>query len=441
MNTVCDDCGLPYESAQEAIDCCRKPRIGSLFSGYGGLDLAAEAFFDATTAWHVEFDKAPSKILEARWPGVPNYGDITAVDWAQVEPVDILTGGFPCQDLSLAGRRQGMRPGTRSGLWADFVKAIDVLNPAVVVIENVRGLLSGCAESDLGLCEGCVGDREHRPVLRALGRVLGDLADLGFDAEWSGIRASDVGAPHGRFRVFVVAYRRDAGHAGWDVAGSVGDLGTGAVPVTALFRAPAAAEAEGGRRNPDREVATMRLSDQVLEEQGRGILLPTPAAMNPNDEEDLDNWLERRARVKESKQNGNGFGTPLGVAVRLLPSPRASEGEKGGPNMRGSKGDLMLSSAVTQQAIEWGQYAPAVHRWEAITRAAPAPTLADGRDGNHRLNAAFAEWMMGLPAGWVTDVGLSRREALKACGNGVVPQQAYAALEGMWSRVAESVPA
>ena len=190
-------------------------KIGSLFSGVGGLDLAVEAFFGADTAWHCEFDPEPSKVLAARWPGVPNHRDVTAVDRSSVEPVDILCGGFPCQDLSLAGRRAGMRPGTRSGLWADFLHAIDVLKPKVVVIENVRGLISGCAESasdsEMGQCPRCVdpdGGASHSPNVRALGRVLGDLSDLGFDAEWHGLLASSVGAPHGRFRVFVLAYAR-----------------------------------------------------------------------------------------------------------------------------------------------------------------------------------------------------------------------------------------
>jgi DNA (cytosine-5)-methyltransferase 1 len=77
-------------------------RIGSLFSGYGGLDIAAAQLFGATVAWHVEYDTAPSKILAHHWPDVPNYGDITTVDWSAVEPIDILTGGSPCQDLSAA---------------------------------------------------------------------------------------------------------------------------------------------------------------------------------------------------------------------------------------------------------------------------------------------------------------------------------------------------
>ena len=117
-------------------------KVGSLFSGYGGLDLAIQSLWpDAHPAWFVEFDKHPSAILARHWPNVPNYGDITAVDWAAVEPVDILTGGFPCQDLSVAGKRAGLRPGTRSGLWAHMAYAIDQLRPALVVAENVRGLL------------------------------------------------------------------------------------------------------------------------------------------------------------------------------------------------------------------------------------------------------------------------------------------------------------
>ena len=181
-------------------------KVGSLFSGYGGLDLAIQSLWpDAHPAWFVEFDKHPSAILARHWPNVPNYGDITAVDWAAVEPVDILTGGFPCQDLSVAGKRAGLRPGTRSGLWAHMAYAIDQLRPALVVAENVRGLLSADAHSDLERDCWCVGDTRESH-LRALGAVLGDLADLGYDAKWTSVRAADAGAPHGRFRVFVIAY-------------------------------------------------------------------------------------------------------------------------------------------------------------------------------------------------------------------------------------------
>lgn len=157
--------------------------------------------------WQCEFEEAPSKVLEHRFPGVPNFGDVTKIDWASVEPVDILTGGFPCQDVSLAGKRRGMRDGTRSGLWSEMLKAIEVLQPQKVVIENVRGLLSAGADSGMEQCSWCVGDESGQHALRALGAVLGDLADQGYDAEWESVRASDVGAPHGRFRVFILATR------------------------------------------------------------------------------------------------------------------------------------------------------------------------------------------------------------------------------------------
>lgn len=184
-------------------------KIGSLFSGYGGLDLAVSEIFDADVSWHCEWEDAPSAILEKHWPNVPNYRDVTKVDWTTVEPVDILTGGFPCQDLSQAGGRAGLTNGTRSGLWSEMAKAIDVIRPRLVVIENVRGFLSTKAHSELEHCGWCMGETGNgKPNLRALGSVLGDLASLGYDAEWTSVFASDAGAPHRRQRVFVLAYPR-----------------------------------------------------------------------------------------------------------------------------------------------------------------------------------------------------------------------------------------
>jgi len=182
-------------------------KIGSLFSGYGGLDLAVEKMFNAETAWHCEWEDAPSQILASHWD-VPNYRDVSKVDFREVEQVDILTGGFPCQDLSLAGKRAGLQPGTRSGLWSEFARAIETIKPKYVVIENVRGLVSATATNpDLEHCPLCMGEAtDGKPVMRALGGVLGNLADLGYDAKWTGIRAADAGAPHNRYRIFILAY-------------------------------------------------------------------------------------------------------------------------------------------------------------------------------------------------------------------------------------------
>ncbi len=185
-----------------------KLKVGSLFSGYGGLDLATTKVFDAEVVWHCEWEKAPSAVLDAQWPGVPNFHDVSKVDFTQVEPVDILTGGFPCQDLSVAGKRKGLTEGTRSNLWFEFHRAIVELQPKFVVIENVRGLLSGKANSELE--PGSVGleYKEGKPFLRAMGAVAGSLADIGYDCRWTTVRASDAGAPHRRERVFILAYPR-----------------------------------------------------------------------------------------------------------------------------------------------------------------------------------------------------------------------------------------
>jgi len=96
----------------------RRVRVGSLFSGYGGLDLAVEEVFDAKTVWFSEINEHVARVFAHHWPDAPNLGDITTIDWGQVEPVDVLCGGFPCQDVSTVGKRAGLAPGTRSGLWA-----------------------------------------------------------------------------------------------------------------------------------------------------------------------------------------------------------------------------------------------------------------------------------------------------------------------------------
>lgn len=123
----------------------RPLRVGSLFSGYGGLDLAVEYALDAETIWFSENNEHVSRIFAHHWPDAPNLGDITTINWNDVPTVDVLCGGFPCQDVSTVGKRAGLAPGTRSGLWSHMAEAIDALQPQLVVIENVRGLLSSPA--------------------------------------------------------------------------------------------------------------------------------------------------------------------------------------------------------------------------------------------------------------------------------------------------------
>jgi DNA (cytosine-5)-methyltransferase 1 len=171
--------------------------VGSLFSGAGLMDYGlACAGFDH--AWFCESDPYCRRILERRWPGVPVYEDVRTLE--APERVDVLAGGFPCQDLSNAGRRAGIT-GERSGLWAHFARLIGELRPRYVLVENVPALL-----------------------VRGMGRVLGDLAALRYDAEWDCVPAAAFGAPHLRARIFILAYpsggRRpnDGLQEGWDSA-------------------------------------------------------------------------------------------------------------------------------------------------------------------------------------------------------------------------------
>lgn len=398
-------------------------KIGSLFSGYGGLcELAAAPLLGGDVVWHSDIDSAASRILAHHWPETPNLGDITAVDWQAVEPVDVLTGGFPCQDLSHAGRRLGLRPGTRSGLWSHMAYAISQLRPSLVIVENVRGLLSAPAHSDLEPCPWCMGDDEG-VALRALGAVLGDLAGLGYDARWHGLRAADAGAPHGRFRVFVVAYPR---RGRWD----------GRAPDA--LRCPVGRDAVAGRGESARLLPTPRATDGVEggpNQRGSSgdlmlpsavTLLPTPAVNDMGEGKTVEAWDEWTAKMQAAHGNGNGHGKSLAIeAQRLLPTPTAMDSRASGG---ATDSDITLTDAAVRRADRWGIYADAIARWEYLTRPAPAPTQPS-RKGTPHLSPAFSEWLMGLPEGHVTGVpGLSRNDMLRALGNGVVPQQAVLAL-------------
>ena len=177
--------------------------VGDLFSGIGGFSLAAE-WMGWRTAWFSEIDPFASRVLAHHWPDVPNLGDITAIDFTTVEPVDVLTAGFPCQPHSLAGKRQGSND--ERDLFDEIIRAAGVLRPRYIVLENVPGLFT----SDAG---------------RFFGRVLGAVAALGYDASWRVLSAADVGAPHRRERVWIVAHATGARLQGRERSGTAGTPG------------------------------------------------------------------------------------------------------------------------------------------------------------------------------------------------------------------------
>lgn len=182
--------------------------VGSLFSGVGLMDLGLEwAGFECK--WQVEKDDYARQVLTRHWPDVPQYRDVRfflgSKRWRRARgawEVDLLCGGFPCQPVSLAGRRRGQED--ERWLWPEFARVIRLLRPRFVLVENVPGLL-----------------------VRGMGDVLGDLSALGYDAEWDSLPASAFGAPHLRWRVFLVAYTSSPGwpgRIGWRQQQSQGSI-------------------------------------------------------------------------------------------------------------------------------------------------------------------------------------------------------------------------
>lgn len=171
-----------------------KLKVLDLFSGIGGFSLGLERTGGFETVAFCEIEEFPRKVLKKHWPEVPCYEDVTKLTGDILRndgiAVDVITGGFPCQDISTAGRQAGIGEGTRSGLWSEIIRLIGELSPRYIIVENVANLLSGPSEKRGGW----------------FGRVLGDLAECGYDAEWENIPASALGACHRRERVWLVAY-------------------------------------------------------------------------------------------------------------------------------------------------------------------------------------------------------------------------------------------
>lgn len=157
--------------------------VGSLFSGIGGIDLGLERA-GMVVIWQAEIDPYASRVLAEHWPDVPNLGDVTTIDWSTVERPDLICGGFPCQPVSYGGLQQA--EADHRWLWPEFARCLRALRPRWVLIENVPGLLTAASGG-------------------AAQAVLGTLSEYGYDAEWASIPAAAVGAPHLRYRVFIIA--------------------------------------------------------------------------------------------------------------------------------------------------------------------------------------------------------------------------------------------
>lgn len=306
--------------------------IGSLFSGVGGLELGLERAGLGPVLWQVEIDPFCRQVLAKHWPNAKRYTDVKEIN-ANAQKVDIICGGFPCQDVSNAGKRAGL-DGERSGLWSEYARIVRELRPRFVVVENVSALLA-----------------------RGVERVLGDLAACGYDAEWDCVPASAIGAPHQRDRLFILA---------WHVSD---------------------AERDRGGLEPERGGAQQA-------ERWHANIAHVRAELADRDERRREG--ERLAR-RESGHEG---------APRHEPDGRGGEALANADRERRLEGRAESSLRERRpDAGELGAWPPGpddMHAWGGV------PALAQ---------PSFCRLADGVPAGLVR----SRRGALKAYGNAVVP--------------------
>ena len=451
-------------------------RVGSLFTGYGGLDLAV----GGDLAWYAEIEPAACQVLAHHYPGVPNLGDITAINWAEVEPVDVITGGYPCQPFSHAGNRKGKND--ERHLWPYVLTAIRAIRPSYAILENVSGHIT------LGFAD-----------------VLADLAEIGWSCEWGTFRASDVGAPHRRERIFIIAGNPDndgqfaaergrslrEGQASWRPheaeiirefarrsdsltahASESGLQGHG-LGGTSRARASEPSASNTHVAHSSRGAGGKGQGWGVSEsERATGLATHTGApAPDP-----LDNGLQHASERMDTRQGQSatarhstpttntsgerhGRGERPAIMERVGSTAESSRRQTSTARQKlraGSAGNAADTDSASSQtrlgrqgqrdtgrlqsverggSVDWRKYTPAIRRWESVLgRTAPDPVVI--RNDKRRLNPQFVEWMMGLPDGWVTGHGLSAAKELKMLGNGVVPQQAHAAIRQLMERVA-----
>lgn len=393
-------------------------KIGSVCTGYGGIELAMRNMFpDAHLEWTADIDKASSTVIQHRF-GVPNLGDLKKLDWASVPPVDFITGGYPCQPFSTAGSRKGSEDPRH--LWPYLLHGLVVMQPEFAFFENVQGHVS------LGL-----------------GTVITDLEAFGYTPTWTVIRASDIGAPHRRARVFIFARRGFFPVPnGWKPT-KPGRIPNDGMICNGVVYTPSktkVSEAPKGLPTPkasDRKgYGPGDLKRDTIPLAAIHHLLPTPT----------------HDMYKESgicRDFGGDLTHALSCGIhnpKLLPTPNAMDAI-------GRRSDEALARAKTKGGVsnlkdielirnpvgtDFGKYTEAVSRWEDLIGRAPHPTEPSAKQNEDpRLSAKFVEWMMGLPEGWITspDIDLSYKQQVKLAGNGVVPQQCEAAIRILFPRL------
>jgi DNA (cytosine-5)-methyltransferase 1 len=335
-------------------------KVFSLCSGIGGLDIAVDTVVGGELVAYAEIDKDAAEVMAYHWPDAPNLGDITEIEWFALEDhgIEMITAGYPCQPFSYAGKRKGTEDSRH--IWPYIAEAIRNLRPRFVFLENVAG---------------------HRS--KGFGEVLQELSEIGYDATWVSLRAADVGAPHSRERVFILASDPDRTEVWFE-----------------SFR-----ESERGRA-----ILSPKDGDPVADdvEIGDGARVYGSFAGEAT-ESGVGEYSSEYANVVAHSE---GVGLQTGIRQSLRYEPQFT--------MRGEPDSGF---------VDWEVYGPAIERWEIVSgRHHPSP-LARGVRGGIVINSEFSEWFMGFPDGWVSEVpGIGHRTATKLCGNAVFPLQGAMAL-------------
>ena len=365
-----------------------------LFSGIGGFSLGLSKTGGFRTEAFCEIESYPQQVLKKHWPGVPIYDDIQELTSERlvsdgIPAIDVITGGFPCQDISNAGKQAGIE-GSRSGLWGEFARLIGEIRPKYAIVENVSALLSG----DRG---------------QWFGAVLRDLAGIGYDARWGCISAADCGALHLRNRVWLLSFPNGSqvGHTEHDGL--------------------SAASRGGGAQETVREESER--AHQSLDTQGTGgVRTSGQYVAYPNS---LALWEQSQHQNIE----GSAFPSPNGNEqyVAYPNSKRKSQPERGECDIRGWAGnsgeDVAYPSVIRQQG-QGEPFDPSGQKKAAKRKAVGSVDGCVGEIGSfesymggspHGVSAWLdGSWEQGL--GRTTTNPKNRSVRLKALGNSIVPQ-------------------
>lgn len=348
--------------------------VGSLFTGIGGCDLGFERA-GMRVLWQSEIDPFATTVLRKHWPDVPNHGDIRGIRAGTVEPVDVLCGGFPCQDISVAGKGDGI-DGERSGLWREYARLVRELRPLWVVAENV-------------------------PALRTRGydRVADDLEAAGYTVQAFVVGADDIGAPHRRKRVWIVAYATGRGLGElWSASGEAG-------------------HADGG--NESRAVAD---ADPQRRELKRGSRLLN--GERPTQRDDADGCAgaiadAERDPIRDIAERGQG-------AAQAAERGHARPGNDG--ESRHASDAITSRLSIAERTQLPGQISD--YQGRAVAKCDSPPSW-----DTWPPFPPVCELDDGIPAGLVRH----RRPALAALGNALIPQIAEAIGRAIM-RVTETAP-